>query len=232
MSLNEKLKWLDPFTYVDLLVEKINPFPVHSIARTAFDWLFYIVFGLLFAWIIYQALGLFWGTSSPLVIVVSPSMEPTLYRGDLMALQGARGVELKGKEVVLDYDSLKEKSLASIARINYSGKQPESITFIDSNGQEKNISLDMEGDIIVYTSNVIQNFPIIHRIVAKIKAKDGYYFLTKGDNAKTNNVIDQDCLRAACIHTHPVQEKEIQGRPFLRLPWLGCLKLIPFEGYC
>lgn len=232
MSFREKLKWLDPFTYVDLLVERINPFPMHSIARTAFDWGCFILFGFLFAWIAYQLLGIALSVQNPLFIVVSPSMEPTMYRGDLIILQGVKASELKGNEVVLGYDSLKGKNLQSIAEIAYSGLQPESIAFTDIDGAEKKISLNAEGDIIIYNSNVIEKFPVIHRIVAKIKAKDGYYFLTKGDNAKTNNIIDQDCLKAACIHSTLVQEQEIQGRPLLRIPWLGCVKLIPFEGRC
>ncbi|MBI5884846.1 S26 family signal peptidase [archaeon] len=231
-ALRQKLKWLDPFTYVDILLEKTNPFPAASLSRTAFDWTAYLFFGLLFAWIIYTALGLLLGTSSPLVIVLSPSMEPAMYRGDLIVLQGVPAEGLKAEEVALSYGSLKQKSLVSFAEINYSGAQPESISFTDADGARKEVSLSTEGDVIVYNSNVIENFPVIHRVIAKIKALDGYYFLTKGDNTKTNNVIDQDCVRARCIHTHPVNEKEIQGKVIFRLPLAGCLKLIPFEGKC
>ena len=43
-----------------------------------------IVFAFIIAWIFYQGLALATGTQTPIVSVVSESMEPVLHRGDLV----------------------------------------------------------------------------------------------------------------------------------------------------
>jgi len=48
-----------------------------------------IVVMFIAAWIFYQVLGIITGTNMPIVAVVSASMEPTLYRGDLLFVTSA-----------------------------------------------------------------------------------------------------------------------------------------------
>ena len=90
-SFREKLKWLDPFTYVDLWVmPKINPNK-----NKAVEWIVYIVFAFIFALALYTILGLLLQTRSPMVIVLSGSMEPTMYRGDVVVLTGVAPENIK-----------------------------------------------------------------------------------------------------------------------------------------
>ncbi len=55
----------------------------------------YIVFGMVLAVIVYQALGFALGTEDPIVVVVSCSMLPNLDRGDMLVLKGVDVGDLK-----------------------------------------------------------------------------------------------------------------------------------------
>jgi signal peptidase len=61
---------------------------------------------MFFALIIFSALGLVFGTGSPMMIVVSASMEPLYHRGDIIFLHGATAENIEGTEVGLDLPSL------------------------------------------------------------------------------------------------------------------------------
>jgi len=226
-ELREKLKWLDPFTYVDeFLMPRINPSNNQAIA-----WVVYIFFAFVFAWLIYSALGFLLGTSVPIVVVVSPSMEPTYYRGDAIVITRALPENLVAEEVFLEKQSLKETPFSEIGRIvfgNNSSKrlEAESITFL--NGET--IPVSKQGSIVVYFSK-LRNQPIIHRAIAKIRALDGVYVLTKGDSIN-NNTIDQDCGSIAsgfpeknCLSIFPVPISELDGKALFRIPMIGCVKL-------
>jgi len=221
----EKLKWLDPFTYVDLyIMPKVNPNKSEAIS-----WIVYLISAFVFAWLIYTGLGIILGTESPMMIVVSGSMEPLYHRGDIIVLQGTNAESLKGIEVQVPLSTLRETPLESFASVNYSnGPNPsvESISF--DSGQE--IPVTQEGSIVVYWSSHMQE-PIIHRVVAKLEANDGWYILTKGDSVH-NNTVDQDCSRIingrpekGCIEFYPVPVEEIQGKAVLQVPFVGCIKL-------
>ncbi|MCH7902212.1 hypothetical protein IIC68_00505, partial [archaeon] len=75
-KLREKLKWLDPFTYVDVFIlPKINPNNDKNI-----ETIVYIIFAFIFAFVLYNfILAFILGTDAPLVIVFSGSMEPVLF---------------------------------------------------------------------------------------------------------------------------------------------------------
>ncbi len=61
------LRWLDPFTYVDVWVmPRLNPEQ-----NPGKEWIIYAVFSLLFAFALYTGLGFVLGTPTPLVIVIS-----------------------------------------------------------------------------------------------------------------------------------------------------------------
>ena len=66
--------------------------------------------------------------------------------------------------------------------------------------------------------------PIIHRVIAKLRARDGVYFLTKGDSAH-NPLIDQETH----ITQYAVPASEVQGKMVLRVPFLGWVKLLVFD---
>jgi len=225
-KLREKLKWFDPFTYVDLyLMPKVNPKESEAIS-----WVVYLASSFIFAWIFYTALGLALGTSSPMVIVLSGSMEPLYHRGDVIVMQGSPAEAIIAQEVQLQEASLSSVPLSSIASLSYSPdngiKQIESIQF--NNGSS--LSPNKEGSVVVYYSSLLGK-PIIHRAVAKLKAGDGWYLLTKGDSEQ-NSTVDQDCGKVIagmpekpCIARYPVPVQELEGKAMLWLPFVGCFKL-------
>lgn len=224
------LKWLDPFHYVDLfLLPKINPKKIQWI-----EWIVYALTAFFSAFLIYTILGFFWGTASPMVIVYSGSMEPTYYRGDIIALQSLNLKNLSIPEIDTGLDSLKQTSFSEIAVPVYSNDnatiQLRQINF--KNGQIAEIK--KEGPIIVYYSEYLHK-PIIHRAIIALKAKDGIYFLTKGDSIH-NNTIDEDCGRIIygipeqnCINLYPVPVQKIEGMAFLKIPMIGYVKLFFFD---
>lgn len=179
-GIRDKLKWADPFTYVDKFVmPRVNPN-----GNKAIEWIVYIFFAFVFALLIFSFLGFVFGTGSPLVIVVSGSMEPTLHRGDVMLIQGVSPENINAETISLN-ENISGKPVNDYAEIDYKNER-----IIFTNGES--IPLNKEGDIIVFYSN-INNIQVIHRVVAKINAEDGYFLLTKGDNDSTNRKIDQDC---------------------------------------
>ena len=221
----EKLKWLDPFTYVDLyIMPKVNPKD-----NEAISWVVYLASAFLFAWLIYTGLGLAFGTESPMMIVVSGSMEPLYHRGDIILLHGATGDSINGSEVVLDFPSLEERELASFAELIYSNSVPKQIEAINFDSGQ-NLPITSDGDIVVYWSERM-NEPVVHRTVAKLRADDGWYLLTKGDSVH-NTTVDQDCglvingqPQKACIELYPIPLENLQGKAFFQVPFLGCIKL-------
>lgn len=101
-----------------------------------------------------------------LAYIVSGSMEPTYYKGDLIIMKRARASEI-----------------------------------------------DL-GDVIIFKSPRDSKILILHRVVA-IKFVDGkYYFLTKGDNPRTNRQID---------FWGWVPEDNLIGKLIYRFPFLGAL---------
>ena len=178
-ELRQKLKWLDPFTYVDLWVmPKVNPNN-----NKAIETVVYVVFAFIFALALYALLGLILWTKNPLVIVVSGSMQPNLYRGDVVVMHGLSPQDIRGAAIEIDTD-LSGKSLSEFAAIDYAGQT------ISIAGQS--IPLNQSGDTVVYYSD-LSGVQIIHRVVANIKTPQGHYLLTKGDNQATNQFVDQDC---------------------------------------
>jgi len=253
------LKWLDPFTYSDIFLEKIG-----LRENKFFAWPFELLVAFLTAWLIYFVLGLLLGTRSPAVVVLSGSMEPTFYRGDIMVLQGLSFESIKGKEVILP-DAIYGKKIHEYATtycsINdlpelvecryFTQKQDESTRpkyypelgklcipeinkcfFIGSSKlsiQTKKIcfkstaeciEITREGDIVVYTSDML-SIPIIHRAVVKIKAADGNFVITKGDSVN-NNFVDQE----GGIASSAIPVANLDGKVIFMIPKLGYVKLI------
>ncbi len=218
------LKWIDPFTYVDLFV---IPHVKKVTKSETVEFLVNAVFAFIFAWIIYTALGIIFGSSSPLVIVYSASMEPTFFRGDVMALSKANPSDNFGSEVTLPRP-IKGVGVYDYVQPSYTSGQLSSLYFSDIN---VSITPNTSGNVVVYNS-VPMNLPIIHRAIAKIHAPDGDYLLTKGDNSSTNYTFDQDCgvisngvPQRACVTLYAVPLNEVVGKTFFIIPKVGCVKL-------
>jgi len=229
LKINEKfsfLKWLDPFTYVDLYVmpqikKKTDSKIVEGIVN--------IFFAAVFALIVYMLLGVLFGTASPLVIVYSASMEQDYYRGDVIALGSVNENTFFGPEINLG-SKIKNVPVESYLSTEYSENGTlKKIVF--ENGEE--IIPDEKGSIIVYSAYP-SGLPIIHRTIAQINTLEGAFVLTKGDNQSTNPTFDQDCgkvdeIRLAtqkpCITLFAIPIEDIQGVAFAQVPKVGCVKL-------
>ena len=231
-SISEKfsfLKWLDPFTYVDLFV---MPRVKKVTTNSTVEFLVNIFFALLFAWIIYTLLGLIFGSSTPLVIVYSSSMENTFFRGDVMALSFARSSNDLAQVVTLDRE-IKNVPANEFVFPVYEESKLKSLIFSCDGNCTKEIVPNTNGSVVVYSA-FPSGLPIIHRAIVLIAAKDGNFILTKGDNSLTNPTFDQDCGKVVpelnstqkpCITLYPVPVSELQGKSFFKIPLVGCVKL-------
>ncbi|MBN2127524.1 MAG: hypothetical protein JW703_03990 [Candidatus Diapherotrites archaeon] len=225
-GIKEKLKWLDPFTYVDeFLLPVINPNKNELITNIV-----YLISAFVFAFLAYTLLGFLFNSPSPIVVIVSGSMEPALHRGDVMFVFGASPEQINAPLIELNKSSLKGIAYTEIAKtkidsVSFESKQ---IEFFD--GQV--LDIEKTGDIIVYNS-VYKQKPIIHRVIAKLKVDDGYYYLTKGDNDKTNFFLDEECGKITngipsmdCIELFPVQPAQLNGKAVFSIPLIGYVKLL------
>jgi len=238
-------KWIDPFTYLEILLRKVHPKkPNPSFSDEAIDSIVYVVSALIFAFLLFSILGFLLNTSSPMVIVSSGSMVPEFYRGDIIVLYGEKNIQAKevnfngtiSNKMYSDYGKTFPEPIekfidTSTGRIVYKITDAEEL---EIDGQE--IPLTKDGDIIVYFSKFSQK-DIIHRTIAKINAVDGTFFLTKGD---ANPSIDQECFPVndsfgqqkfiACISKQAVSSEEIKGKAILKIPLVGCIKLWVFDN--
>lgn len=235
-SLWEKL---DPFTYVDdYILPRVNP---HN--NEIINWVVYLVFSFVFAYALYSFFGLVLQTQSPLVIVVSGSMLPTLARGDVVILQGVDGLHVNAPEVVLDGVDVANTSLSKLAVYSPDGRGGWNITFNDT-GETVNVPKRGSTDIVVYNSTFKQ-LEIIHRAVVKIRSNGEYFVLTKGDN---NPSLDQDCgsvdeflvpgsstpqivTTKSCPSPYPVALSSVRGKALVWIPYLGFIKLILVDSW-
>ncbi len=234
------LSFLDPFTYVDLwvmpLVKKVS-----NNSEIA-EFLVNVLFAFLFAFLAYLILGFLFGSSSPLVIVYSASMEPTFFRGDVMALSGINQSDNFGPEVILPSSI----NVNGVATINYATPiysnpsllKLEKIVFACDGNCIKEVIPNHDGIVIVYPAvnpnSVTNGIPIIHRSIAKLVTKDGNFILTKGDNSLTNPTFDEDCgiikpefniSQKGCISFYAIPVSSLEGKAFFKIPFVGCIKL-------
>jgi len=77
-------------------------------------------------------------------------------------------------------------------------------------------------DVIVYEAQPPEYGLIIHRVLAKLKASDGTFYLTKGDN---NQFADQQ------LGISVVPESAVKGRVVTRIPLVGYFKLLLFMQF-
>jgi len=145
------------------------------------------------------ALGLW----TPMVAVESGSMIPHIQIGDIILVE-------------------------SIDRIDV-------VTYMD--GKQNNYSsFDDYGDVILYRPNGRNSVtPIIHRAMYYVEKGDTMWlggpeaphagYITKGDNSKTNPSYDQ---QGSISYLQPVKKEWVIGAArFVRVPFLGCVSLIP-----
>ena len=227
----KKLEWLDPFHYVDLfIIPRVKKVTDSELVEGIVN----VVFALVFAALLYFILGLAFGTASPLVIVYSESMENTFFRGDVMGLTKVN-LEMNFGDVIVLNENIKDTPVEKYLTAEYfSGVNSPVTKIIFNDGQE--VIPTTEGSVVVYPSYPY-GLPIIHRAIVKIKANDGTFLLTKGDNKITNFTFDQDCgeidmlrlrpktIGKGCITFFAIPIEDVQGVAFFRIPVVGCVKL-------
>lgn len=245
MSLKKKLKYLDPFTYVDMALEKVYPVKGKKSALQSLVYnSVYLISAVVFAFVLYSALGLLLSTSNPLWIVLSASMEPLMHRGDIVILQGVSASDIESPEIFLDSE-LSGKPVSEFIEPHYdSSRKVDELIFPSV---EKSVKISKEGSIVVYFAEE-RGIQVIHRAVAKIHANDGTFLITKGD---ANPSFDQDCgivrqeqipgtdefkvlVEKPCITPFAVNSSSIEGIVLFKdfkVPVVGCLKLWVFDDF-
>ncbi|MDD3178326.1 MAG: hypothetical protein PHR26_02295 [Candidatus ainarchaeum sp.] len=234
MNLKKYLKYIDPYTYIDIFLLKHFGEPKKLKIKIIY-WIVYLLYSFILAFIIYKLAGLILATTLPFATVVSGSMEPSFYRGDIVILSGAKN--LHAQKVKIN-DNITYKDLAEFAEIEYiyenqtlevkSLKINEEIYLVED-------AIKNKYDVVVYKSN-INGKAIIHRIILIIEANDGTFVITKGDNQETNKLIDQDCeidintqtIRKPCLNVYPVNIERLIGKKIGKIPYIGYLKLTLF----
>ncbi len=212
------LEKADPFYWFDRFWYSLFGKPRRLAQRVVYE-IAQILYALVIAYLIYVFLGVLLGTSKPAVIVASQSMLPTLHVGDIAFVQGVRFDQIRAPEVEVNVP-LRFRTLES-AGIQVVRKGLRAVALKVG---KRTIPIEKNGDIVVYY-NDIQGRDIIHRVVLKIRAADGEYLVTKGDNDKTNPTVDQDCYMGVCTYPFPVPMDHVFGRVVFVIPRLGIIKI-------
>ena len=173
---------------------------------SALSWLVNIALAfVLIKFIVYPGLGFLLGTTHPVVAVISESMEHNAPFEDWW-LHGGKWYEQHGIP--------KEKFQ----------------NFILPNGFNKGDIIVLRGaaqaqvgDIIVFRSG--RPDPIIHRVVAVNVKDSARVYGTKGDNWRTN----QQPIRNALLDETNIQEEQVIGKAFFKIPLLGYIKIWAVE---
>jgi len=110
-KIRHALRWADPFTYSDILLKKAGKQDSQTVS-----WIVYLVTAFVSAYLLYYViLGLLFNSPSPMVIVVSGSMEPVFHRGDVMALSRWNIEELNAQLVELPETAIEGKNIEEYA---------------------------------------------------------------------------------------------------------------------
>jgi len=214
------LEKIDPFYWFDRFWFSHLGKPQTLGEKTAY-FLGEVVYSIALAYIIYWSLAVILHTPKPAVIVASSSMVPHLHVGDIAIVQGVPPEEIRAPEANLDMN-LMWKTLDEIGVIKPIYNDKGVAVKLDVNGHI--YPVEQNNDIIVYYNRVV-NKDIIHRVVLKIHARDGWFFLTKGDNNKTNPTLDQDCHYGMCVYIYPIPAKDVYGRVIDVIPYIGIIKI-------
>ena len=194
--------------------------------------------------IFWIALILLMESSTPISGIVSCSMLPRYDRGDMILLHGIKNfsevnaptiemtqnefAEIYGKQNVAcgmmgnsNLEYLCSHDLCQRLARNGTYLEKENLCAIGLQYKNQTILENYSNDVIVYAPHPygynasISGMDIIHRVFAKIKVDDKYYFVTKGDN---NQVFDSYWFSI-------IPEQDVKGRVVFRIPFLGYFKL-------
>lgn len=172
------------------------------------SWIVNIILAfVLIKFIVYPGLGLIFGTSHPIVAVVSPSMEHNQQFDEWWASPAlCESAACSQGQFYFHYNITKEDFLKYPFTRGFNTGDIMFLKRADPKGIKK-------GEIIVFKSPYRAD-PIIHRVVEKWTDGGAYYFRTKGDN---NAGHVQDELQ--------ISEEQLIGKTLFRVPYLGYVKI-------
>lgn len=165
---------------------------------------------LLIKFIVYPGLGLLFATSHPIVAVVSGSMHHDTSFNDYWDNAG-NWYEEKG---------ISKEEFKNFPMRNGFNKGDIMILY-GVKSADVNI-----GDIIVFQAR--RPDPIIHRVVDKKSVENRYSLQTKGDNFRTN----PNSISTSTLNELDIEESQIIGKAFIRVPYLGYVKIFAVEVAC
>ena len=183
------------------------------------SWLINIVVAfILIKFLVYPGLGLAFGTSHPIVAVVSSSMEHNT-NFDNYWLNGGSWYQDIG---------ISKEEFAKFPMRNGFNKGDIMILF---GSRIKDVDI---GDIIVFIGarKRARPDPIIHRVVQKEDSSGEIVLGTKGDNFRTNNDQINYCDTSGCLYESNIMESQIIGKAFIRVPYLGYVKIWAVDFVC
>ena len=161
---------------------------------------------ILIRFIVYPLLGLIFGTSYPIVAVISGSME---HHGSFDDWWGSpalfNGQPATQMEYYWNYDISREDFEEFPFRNGFNTGD----IMILRGATAETIKV---GDVIVFQSTGRE--PIIHRVIEKNINENSVTFRTKGDN----NPMSYD-------FESQIQEEDVVGKAIFRIPYLGYIKI-------
>lgn len=183
------------------------------------SWIINVILAfVLIKYLVYPGLGLVLGTSYPIVAVVSGSME---HQQNFDEWWNSADTWYKKtgitKEEFSKFPMKNGFNRGDI--IVLVGAKPEKIK---------------TGDIIVFRGAQVnaRPDPIIHRIVNKSYKETELVFQTKGDNYITNPGSINGCSAFGCLYESDIRESQIIGKAFIRVPYLGYVKIWAVDFVC
>src|SRR3989344_1354152 len=166
--------------------------------NSIWSWIVNIILAFIIVYfIIYPGLGLLFGTSLPVVAVVSESMEHNRLSFDEF---------YQKQDSFYEGNNIKKEDFREFPFKNGFNKGDIMVLF---KADTKKIKI---GDVIVYHASY--RSPIIHRVVKVNKENEGSYYTTKGDNVPEVQNFEKR-----------IYEKDLLGRAVLRIPYLGWVKI-------
>ncbi|MBU0667346.1 MAG: signal peptidase I [Nanoarchaeota archaeon] len=164
------------------------------------SWLVNVVLAfVLIKFVVYPGLGLIFGTSFPVVAVVSNSMEHEGKFYDWWALHE----DFYLKNNITDIDFL---------QYSFSNGFNKGDIMVLFGVKPENVQV---GDVIVYRAK--KPYPIIHRVV-NIRRSGETFFETKGDN-------NPYPIRDFDLDEQNVLDSDLLGKAVFRIPFLGYIKI-------
>lgn len=180
------------------------------------SWFVYIILAfVLVRFIIYPALGFVFGTSYPIVAVVSGSMEHDGSFDDWWNSKAILDEKMVTQHAFYDSYDITKENFKSF-RFKNGFNTGDIMILFGSTSEKINV-----GDVIVYMTN--RPDPIIHRVIEKDLNSEQITFRTKGDH-------NFESYNTPWLDETNITEDKIIGKAVLRVPFLGYVKIIFFDG--